>query len=176
MTRALLLALVAMFGAACTENASFDLDIELPASDAMIGSRPIGAVTVQFATDTTDFMSSWEGDVPQTTVDLGATRQTLRLSVLAQPAQITRPLAVRVLYCETRAKCEAAPATPLTEQHVVIPRAFYTGVVTRYRLDASSPPASPPTTPMEVDRCDIAGCRDGEMATWCSAGIHLCEQ
>lgn len=176
MTRALLLSLLAMLGAACTENAALDLDVELPTAGTMVGSTPIGAVTVQFAADTTDFMSSWEGDIPQATVDLGATRQTLRLSILAQPEQITRPLAVRILYCETRAACEAAPADPRTEQHVVIPRAFYQGVVTRYRLDATSPPPSPPTLPVEIDRCDIAGCRDGEMATWCtSSGTHLCE-
>jgi hypothetical protein len=173
--RALLLALVAVSGAACTENAALDLDVELPAS-TMVGSTPISAVTVQFAADTTDFMSSWEGDIPQTTVDLGATRQTLRLSVLARPEQLTRPLAVRVLYCESRAACEAAPADPRTEQHFVIQRAFYRGVVTRYRLDATSPPPTPPTSPMEIDRCEIAGCREGEMATWCTVGVHLCEQ
>lgn len=176
MRRALVAGLFAVLASACTENAAFDLDVELPAAGTMVGSTPIGAVTVQLAADTTDFMSAWEGDIPQTTVDLGATRQTLRLSVLAQPTQITRPLAVRILYCETRAACESAPADPRTEQHVVIPRAFYQGVVTRYRLDATSPPAAPPTTPMEVDRCDIAGCRDGEMATWCTDGIHLCDQ
>ncbi len=176
MRRALVAGLFAVLASACTENAAFDLDVELPAAGTMVGSTPIGAVTVQLAADTTDFMSAWEGDIPQTTVDLGATRQTLRLSVLAQPTQITRPLAVRILYCETRAACESAPADPRTEQHVVIPRAFYQGVVTRYRLDATSPPASPPTAPTEIDRCDVAGCRDGEMATWCTDGIHLCDQ
>ncbi len=169
------LAALALLCAACTENAVFDLDVELPAAGTLVGGTAIGAVTVQLESDTTDFESDWAADVPSATVTLGATPQTLRLSVLAQPAQLTRPLAVRVLYCETLAACEGTPADPRTELQFVLPRVFYEGVVTRYRLDATTPPATTPVTPAEIDRCDIAGCREGEMATWCTDGVHLCE-
>ncbi len=168
--------LAALLCSACAQNAVLDLDVELPAAGTLAGSTPIEAVTVQLDSDTADFDSDWAAGLPRQTVSLDATRTTLQLSVLAQPDHVERSLALRVYYCTSLAACEATPVEAQAELRVVMPRAFYRGVATRYRLVASSPPDG--TTPgvLEVDPCDVAGCRDGEMASWCEGGVHLCDR
>lgn len=180
-------ALVAVLLAGCSGNAIFELELDLPPQPA--GVAPLYAV-VQVRNDAA-FDADWapverlDGiplaptcDRPADPPPCGERPLTLDcsavVSVVGDSNDLTRPLNVRVRYCEDPA-CTAATDATAPETRVVVERALYEGRYTQGRVCVDEVPVTPAPEPIAIARCDVR-CREGDAVMHCRAdGTHFCE-
>ncbi len=91
------------------------------------------------------------------------------ISVLTNDASLD--VKVRIRFC-----ADAACADPMAPaQRFILRDPFYTGERTFHRLFVGDGSVDVPD-PVEVDRCQIRGCVEGELSDYCDAtGAHLCD-
>lgn len=169
----------------CARNAIFELELDLP-------PRPSGALhaVVQVRNDA-DFSAGWSGVpmAPGVPLPPACARPdpapacddreldpacSAVVSVIGDEDDLTRPLRVRIRFCEDPA-CGAAADAAAPETRVEIERAFYTGRYTQGRVCVDAVPPGPGGVPVRIERCAVR-CREGDAAMYCRAdGTHFCE-
>lgn len=104
---------------------------------------------------------------------------TQRVDIVADGAQITAPLAIKVVYCENAEGCGRGSGGAQIERWYEVERAFYTGAYTFLRLPLHAAPIEPSTAPERFTRCEVGGCGSDPASTaperGCIGGQHLCE-
>lgn len=159
---------------ACARNAALEVEIEVPPADAAAPSR---YAVVQFETAAQSFESDWRGANEYPGALLGTDPQTLRYTVLSESPETV--VQVKVLFCTT-ADCTGADDSPDRTPALWyrLERSLYVGERTRWRVRIASVPSDPPTTPIDVDKCEIEGCirAGGSETSFCRlSGEHYCE-
>ena len=165
-------ALLALALAGCAENAILELELQLPLDSEVAASF----VSLEF--DSREPPPIYTS--PPETLPLSEER-TRRVSVIASGEQIERPLFVRARFCRSQdcSAIEDNPVDPVTMEptmpghEVRYERAFYLGQRTRHSLDLR---AAPRDGRSDVDVCEVEGCFEGNLLTWCEDGHHLCER
>ena len=182
MSRLLLGALLLLSG--CARNAIFELELELPPQPA---GAPLFAV-VQLRNDA-GFDADWSGvglvsGIPLTACSRPSPAPECELrdldpacanvvSVIGDEDDLTRPLRVRVRFCQD-ATCGSPADASAPEARIEIERALYTGAYTQGRACIDAVPAML-EDPIRIERCDVR-CREGDAVTHCRAdGTHFCE-
>jgi hypothetical protein len=162
--RALVLALlIAGCGGDADVVASLELRVDLPAAGA--ASHALVEVGPELGGPfDTGFPEESLASVP-----LASSRTEDAISVVTSDAGLD--VKVRVRFCGDAACADAtAPA-----QRFVLRDPFYAGERTFYRIFAEDPSIDVPD-PVEVDRCQIRGCVEGDLSSYCDGmGMHLCE-
>jgi len=162
-----LFALFTLPAAACGGDAdvtaSLELRVDLPAA---AGSAAHALVEV--ARDGAPF-DLFEAE-PLASVPLGSARSEDAISVVT--ADATPDLKVRVRFCAA-AGCIGEDAAPAQRFQLRDP--FYTGERTFHRIFAEDPAIDVPD-PIEVGRCQIRGCVESDLSSYCdTTGMHFCE-
>ena len=154
----------------CAQNAIFELHVRLPARGVEPGAR---FARIQVQPTTASFETSFDtgGTAAVELPEMGTPRSVM-VSVLASPSEITAGLHVKVLLCE-----DAACTTPLSERWYAFNRVFYTDRYTCFEapFDSDVVNATLESEIIEVNDCDISGCRNSNVATGnCTGGVHDC--
>jgi len=159
----------------CADNAILELTLEIPDAEAA-GAPDADRVTLQFVTDPIPP----GGPVPVVADDGRVATFSLpddgiateRVSVVAPPGQVERPLFVTVVYCADRDPCPIDPGA--TVSVVRYERPFYRGEVTSHTL--ALPPQAAPDR-VEVAKCDVSGCIGGtaDPCDLATPPVHACE-
>jgi hypothetical protein len=183
-------------GACSSDNAILEVRLALPSAD----TSPLFAVSVAEggAGNAPRFTGGRMESQPLTG---GASE--LRLEIVAEGSEIKDPMELWVAFCKTAA-CEGETVLPSSGAggdasegdagdgagngadetrapvlKIRFERAFYT--LKRTDWQGEAPPisilrASDGPLEIDVDRCDIQGCRGGEATSWCRLdGTHFCE-
>lgn len=154
----------------CTLSAVLELEVVLPM--AMPPTSPV-FVQVQARKDV-DFNADWLGTGDLAPVELSATAITTDRVSIVSDDELT-DLRVKLSFCPT-ASCSDLASPPYGQAWFELQRPFYLGKQTRYTIEVAAVPTTTPTVPATVDRCDIEGCVEGELSSFCRAdGRHLCE-
>jgi len=181
--RVLLVAALLLGG--CARNAIFELELDLPPDPSGI------RYAVVQARDDADFSADWSAVAmvqgvrlqpacsrpdPSPACDDRALDPTCSavVSVVGDEDDLTRPLRVRIRFCEDPA-CAAAADASSPETRVELERAFYTGRYTQGRVCVDAVPPVPVGEPIRIERCEVR-CRKGDAVMHCRAdGTHFCE-
>jgi hypothetical protein len=143
--------------------ASLELRVDLPAAGAATHAL------VEVGPELGGPFDTGFPEAPLASVALGSSRMEDAISVLTGDAALD--VKVRVRFCGDAACADAtAPA-----QRFILRDPFYAGERTFYRIFAEDPSIDVPD-PVEVDRCQIRGCVEGDLSTYCDGtGMHFCE-
>jgi hypothetical protein len=176
--RATLLALC-LVGSGCARNAIFELELELPAQPAgpalfavveasREGSGAIATDPVAIPLATACARSDPAPACDDRVLDPSCSAV---VSVVATGG-LTRPVSVRVRFCEDPTCAAPADASAATHR-VEVERAFYEGHYTQARVCIDTVPVADVTE--TVPRCDVR-CREGSATMQCRLdGTHFCE-
>jgi hypothetical protein len=171
MTRAItFMVVVSAVLAGCTSSGVLELEILLP----QVPAGTPAFVRVQARKDV-EFTAEWLGTGDLEPIALSdAERVRDHVSIVSDDELID--LRIKLTYCET-SSCSDVESMVYGEGWYELKRPFYLGKQTRYFLDAGTMmPSGEPAMPVMVDRCDIEGCVEGELSSFCRAdGRHLCE-
>jgi len=205
MRRIALIALIAL-SAGCTQNAFFELQIELPGAPAEDPESWYAQIQVRDQTGHAFDVNWMGGDLP--TVPLTSAARWECISVQSLDASVS--LNVRVRFCRDP-RCLAFEDSTAPERLYSFETPFYVGARTYYRVQVPEIPICPTGdcvgTPgtcsagrctctadadcgggfrcepgvgcvLEVGRCEIEGCIEGGISNFCSTttGEHFCEK
>jgi hypothetical protein len=171
LARRLALGLAALLGLGCARNAVLEVTVELPAGPA---DR---FAVVQFETDATDFDTVWARTDDYAGTALGTTPQSVDFSVVSETPE-TR-VRMKVSFCTT-ADCSGIDDAPDRVPAVwyELERSLYVGRRTQWTATIDTLPIDPPDVPIDVGRCEIAGCIEAPetVSHFCRLdGRHYCE-
>jgi len=145
-------------------TASLELRVDLPAAG---GTTNHALVEVEGPN-----VGPWDvfEAAPLPSVPLASGRSEDAVSVLTSDAALD--LRVRIRFCAA-AECVGEDAAPA--QRFTLRGPFFVGERTLHRIFAEDP-AVDVADPVEVDRCQIRGCVESDLSTYCDTmGTHLCE-
>ncbi|MEM9073213.1 MAG: hypothetical protein AAGE52_32210 [Myxococcota bacterium] len=169
------LSAAALMALSCSPNAILELTVELPP-----GNPPEQAYAfVQISNETIDFDMFTVGSSDR--LDgflLTEETTTQQISVVAEPGDYSRRLAVRVRFCSDPRCVGLGDDRGIRERRLIIDRAFYELKRTNFRWVVPEIPEADSVPEVDVaDRCDVGGCRDGTTSSgFCrSDGTHFCE-
>lgn len=169
----------------CARNAIFELELELPPQP---GAARFAVVQLRndaaFGADWSDvatlpgipLASSCSRPDPAPACEDRAldTSCSTVISVIGDENDLTRPLRVRVRFCEDPA-CAGAADAMAPEARIEVERALYTGAYTQGRACIDALPMTL-EEPIRIERCDVR-CREGDAIMHCRAdGTHFCEE
>ena len=161
----------AMLGAGCAQNAALEVRLDLPAG-------PTDGTTTYVLTQPrraaeNPFMDEWRGD-DLTAIELSpGERLEDHISVLSDDD--ATDLHIKVRFCSSPS-CTAIEDDMAPEHWYKLDHPFYIGARTFWSVTIDSIPIDRDTTAAEVDRCQIRGCVDGDLSSYCRVdGRHLCE-
>lgn len=163
------LALVVL--SACARNAILEVEIDLPP-----GPMDRYAV-VQFETGTTPFDTVWARTDEYPGTRLSAMAQRVSFSVVSESPDTQ--VRVKVSFCTTP-DCSGIDDAPDRVPAVwyEIERSLYIGARTQWRARIATVPTDPPSGPIAVGRCEVAGCIEAPetVSYFCRLdGRHYCE-
>lgn len=173
MTR-FLLPLLALALVGCAQNAVLELTIQLPPDSA---GGPHFAY-VQARANVTNFDDTWAGTGELAAFPLTAMAQTVQVSVVTSDGAIVAdPLAIKISFCGS-STCTALADAMAPQARFLVARAFYIGHRTSLTLSIPTFPTSATPAPTMIGKCEVAGCRDGTTADYCTmmGTRHFCEQ
>lgn len=156
---------------ACARNAILEVEVELPAGP------PGRFAVVQFETNSTDFDTVWARTDDYAGAELGSSPQAVAFSVISErPDTVVR---VKVSFCTT-ADCSGIDDAPdrVPALWYELERSLYVGERTAWRVVIATLPIDPPSEPILVDACEIAGCIEAPdtVTRFCRLdGRHYCE-
>ncbi len=167
----------AVAGSGCGRNAFLELEVVLPPST---GGELFAVVA--FAPGGQAFDAVWAGDQTLEGVALSPSSTTSRaVSVEAPGDAFETPVEVKVTFCKG-ASCTAPGDDRAPEARLLLERAFYEGKRTSFRWVVPCVPAGKGATCSVVDRdvrvvpkCEVAGCREGSVTSYCVGDRHFCE-
>jgi hypothetical protein len=154
----------------CTLSGVLELEIVLP-----VATPPTAPVFVQVqARKDVDFMADWLGTGDLEPIELSPTSTTTDRVSIVSDDELT-DLRIKLSFCEV-ASCADLDAEVWGQAWYELQRPFYLGKQTRFTIEVPAVPTGNPGAPVMVDRCDIEGCVEGELSSFCRAdGRHLCE-
>lgn len=171
MTRLVVALALVLPVAGCADNAILELEVDLPAS-------PMGEETyafIQVRTDELGFDVPWSGADPVDGFLLGPTRSTQPISIVAAPRDYDRNVRVRATFC-SQPRCDGFGDDIAPERRLEIEHPFYSTRRTAATWRIEDVPADTVETPDLIQRCEVAGCRDGTTREHCRRdGTHFCE-
>jgi hypothetical protein len=165
--------LASALASGCAQNAIFELYVEVPQAGAMVsqGARrgPVNFARAR-AFAGTPIDGDWVNIAPVGTRALSTEAGTHWLPVsLVGSANLDAPVNVRVELCETFG-CEAPVAV------WEIRAAARTLRLGRRTCRVQPLPSTDlPTMPTELATCDIAGCVNTELPSYCDGAAHYCD-
>ena len=174
------LLLAATLGSGCTLNAAFELEIGLPPGPTA-GPTMWALLQPRNAAEN-PFPDVWRGDDLDPIELIPSMPQTDRISILSSREDVD--LALKVRFCISQTCTELAD-DEAPERWIEFEHPFYIGARTSWKPPMDSPEITvipPPRMMMEtlpildIPRCSIRGCVDGELSSYCRTdGRHLCE-
>lgn len=155
----------------CTASAVLELEIVLP----VVPSGMPAFVRPQARKADVEFTADWLGTGDPQPIALSTDDRVLDHVSIVSDDELT-DLRVKLTYCST-ASCTELESMVYGEAWYELEHPFYLGKQTRYTLDAGvDMPVGDPAAPLVVGRCDIEGCVEGELSSFCRIdGRHLCE-
>lgn len=166
--------------AGCTRNAFLELQIDLPKND-YAGDR---YAVVQVVAGEVSFDQEWAGGDAIPPVKLGASPQSMRVSVEGDADTEQKPLRVKLKFCKSP-QCTELADDVAPQLRLQLDRAFYIGERTSYTWSVACvpnvkgqtdpPPVCEAQKQLTVPKCKVAGCRSGITSEYCAGGKHFCE-
>ncbi|MDQ3036232.1 MAG: hypothetical protein M3Y87_27775 [Myxococcota bacterium] len=174
MRAATLACVLALALAGCAQNAVLELQLMLPARDALV-TAPIFALVQVRRADAHPFEVDWQPQADAQAVELGDAPARVQLSVIGRDPTID--LHVKVRFCGDP-DCDGIDDADAPERWFAIEHPFYVGRRTAWAACVEDIPAARPSAPIEVERCEIHGCTAGGATSYCDpdgTGPHFCE-
>jgi hypothetical protein len=167
--RPLLVLVLVLVGVGCGEpaiTASLELRVDLPMATGTAAHALVQVRRELGAPFDAGFEEETLGSVP-----LVGSRIEDSISVLTSDA--TADLKVRVRFC-AMAGCAGEADPPA--QRFILRGPFHDGERTLYRMFTGDPAVNVPD-PVVVDRCQIRGCVESDLSSYCdlATGMHFCE-
>lgn len=161
----------AFLAAGCAQNAALEIAIELPAGPAD-GSRVFVLVQPRKAADN-PFEDEWRGD------DLAAVEllegESFVDNISVMSTDDTTDLNLKVRFCASP-NCTAIEDDTAPELWYALQHPFYIGERTSWGVEIFEIPLARDTEPDVVEKCQIKGCVDGPLSSYCRMDErHLCE-
>ncbi len=159
-------------GSGCTDNAVLELEVDLPANTTGTDLYAF----IQVRTDELGFDVPWSGADPVDGFLLSPTeRSTQPISIVADAADFERDVRVRATFCSAP-RCDGFGDDRAAESRLEIEHPFYSLSRTNVMWRIETVPAMTDPAPVFVERCSVAGCRDGTTSDHCRMdGTHFCE-
>jgi hypothetical protein len=175
MRASLTIALVLVAAVGCINNAAFELEIGLPPGPT---GDPVFALLQPRDAAENPFGDEWRGDDLQAIQLIPGMAQTDNISILSKDGDVD--LALKVRFCVSPT-CGDLMDASAPERWFEFEHPFYIGARTSWRPPMGSEeilaiPTVSDSTPLIIARCQIRGCVDGELSSYCRTdGRHLCE-
>jgi len=160
-----------LFASGCAQNAALEIAIEMPFGPDD-GSRVFVLVQPRKAADN-PFADEWRGD------DLDAVElipgDTFVDNISVMSTDDTTDLNLKVRFCASP-NCTAIEDDTAPELWFALQHPFYIGERTSWDVDILEIPEERDTAPEVIEKCQIKGCVDGPLSSYCRADLrHLCE-
>jgi hypothetical protein len=157
----------------CAKNAILELELQLPAEPETSDGELFALTQVRRA-DEFPFAAEWRADQDPAGVPLGPEPVTDQLSVETEDETVD--LHVRIRFCGDP-RCTSLDDALAPELWLRIEQPFYIGQRTFWEFDVPAVPEGQPAEPVEVDKCEIRGCVEGDTSSsYCRLdGTHVCE-
>lgn len=155
--------------AGCTQNAILEMAIDLPSVDegVVLHAQPQMRVASM-----NPHAEEWRGEDLEA-IELGSERIVDEISLVAEEDEVD--VAVKVRFCTTPS-CTSLDDADAPERWYLLEHPFYLGRRTEWAVRIEEVPAARDTSPLVVGRCDIRGCVEGDLSSYCRVdGRHLCE-
>lgn len=168
---ALALAGFGLFASGCAQNAALELKILLPPAPTD-GSQVFVLIQPRSAADN-PFEDEWRGDDLEAIELVPGDTYPDHVSVMS--TEDATDLNLKVRFCASP-NCTDIEDDTAPELWYALGHPFYIGERTSWSTTISEIPTERDTAPEEVDRCQIEGCVDGPLSSYCRGdGRHLCE-
>jgi len=160
-----------LFASGCAQNAALEIAIDLPAGPGD-GSRVFVLVQPRKAADN-PFEDEWRGDDLEAVELMDGESFTDNVSVMS--TDDTTDLNLKVRFCASP-NCTAIEDDTAPELWYALQHPFYIGERTSWDVEILAIPAERDTAPELIEKCDIKGCVDGPLSSYCRMDDrHLCE-
>lgn len=170
------------------ENAFLEVNLELPSDPRATGEQGSRFAVVRVQTADVSFDENWESSDAMPAVPLTASAKSeLRFSVEGLPETETKAIRIKVRFCGDES-CTDLRDDRAPEVRYEVERAFYLGKSTSLELsipcipnvdgETDPPPACAIVNQeiIDIEKCDVAGCREGVTSSYCVADKHFCEE
>jgi hypothetical protein len=166
-----ILILLLSFGSGCAQNSALEVSIDLPPGPTD-GTSTFVLIQPRSAAEN-PFMDEWRGDDLDAVELLPGERLVDEVSVLSTDDTINLHLKVR--FCSSPS-CTAIEDDMAPERWFKLTHPFYIGQTTSWDTMIPVVPADRDTTETCIVKCQIQGCVDGVLSSYCRVdGRHLCE-
>jgi hypothetical protein len=162
---------IALGLAGCAQNAALEITLDLPPGPS--DGTTVYVLTQPRSAAENPFTDEWRGDdLPAIELMPGMAIED-QISVLS--TDDSTDLNLKVRFCANE-NCTAIEDDMAPERWYALEHPFYIGERTYWSVSIPTIPTMRDTEPTPVEMCDIRGCVDGDLSSYCRVdGRHLCE-